>query len=536
MKIKPGVVYFIGSLGGLLFGIDSGLTGGVMSPARHTLGLTPGQEVLMANIVTFGAAIMALFAGVLNDKYGRKKMFVTSAIVFVIGAAFCSVAWDATTLTVARLCLGLGIGIASATVPAFLAELAPAAKRSGIATLFQFAIVIGLNVAYVVDFAVLGTGKDTGFAWIEHSFQLMLGFALIPAVVLFVCALFIPESPRFLARNGQIAEAKEVLLGMRNGNQADADAEFAEIEQVLNEPTGGVKDLLTFGKKPLIAALGVAFMQQLVGINAAFYYGPVIAGSVIPHPHPGAAEGTSNWFANLAQDQLYSILFGTVNVLATVVTVLVMNRVSSYKKTLYLGGAIMGIFSVLFFILINTNNFGLGEQGGMLAIIMVCAYIIGFAFSWGPLTWNIIGEIFPLSVRGIGASLGAAANWFSNFTVMSVFGIIILKNADGVAEHVDYGFALFAVGCVLAIAYTYFVVPETKNRSLEDIEEGFRKEGESAGDGVALGAIAIALILGTLGALILPVIGLWTPAIAWTLIVVVAALFIVPIVTKVTAK
>jgi hypothetical protein len=233
---------------------------------------------------------------------------------------------------------------------------------------------------------------------------------------------------------------------------------------------------------------------------------------------------------------MYSIIFGTVNVLATVVTVLVMGKIASYKKTLYLGGAIMCLFSVLFFILLNTNNFGLGEQGGVLAIVMVCLYIVGFAFSWGPLTWNIIGEIFPLSVRGVGASIGAAANWFSNFTVMSVFGIIILKNADGVAEHVDYGFALFAVGCILAILYTAFVVPETKNRSLEDIEEGFRHEKAGAKDGIALGSITAALAVGTLGALVLPIIGLWTPAIAWGLIVVVSLGFCVPIAIRATEK
>lgn len=529
MKIKPGLVYFIGSLGGLLFGIDSGLTGGVMSPARHALNLDAGWEVLMANIVTFGAAVMALFAGVLNDKYGRKKMLVSAGAIFIVGAAFCSFAWDGISLTLARLVLGLGIGIASATVPAFLAELAPAAKRSGIATLFQFAIVIGLNVAYVVDWALLPVGDDNPFLWMSHSFQMMLGFALIPAAILFICALFMPESPRFLAKSGKIEEAKAVLLGMRHGNQAEADAEFAEIDKVLHEPTGGFKDLLTFAKKPLIAALGLAFFQQMVGINAAFYYGPIIAGSVIPHPNEGAAVGSTGWIENLQQDQVYAIIFGVVNVLATVVTVLIMNKISSYKKTLYLGAVIMGVFSALFVVQVNT---GILPPVG--AIVLVCLYIVGFAFSWGPVMWNIIGEIFPLSVRGVGASIGAAANWFSNFTVMSIFGIIILKDGDGVAQHVDYGFGLFAVGCVLAIIFTAVVVPETKNRSLEDIEEGFRSQKQGAGDNIAFGAIVTVLTIGTLGALLAPALGFATPVFAWGLITVCALGFIVAIIATKT--
>lgn len=533
MKIKPGLVYFIGSLGGLLFGIDSGLTGGIMSPARHALGFDAGWEVIMANAVTFGAGIMALFAGVLNDRIGRKKCLLVAAFVFVIGAGLCSFAWDGLSLTLSRVVLGLGIGVASATVPAFLAELAPAAKRSGIATLFQFAIVIGLNIAYVVDYLILPAGDDNPFLWMTHSFQMMLGFALIPSVLLFLFALLMPESPRFLAKQGKIEEAKSVLLAMRHGNQADADAEFAEIDKVLHEPTGGFSDLLTYAKKPLIAALGLAFMQQLVGINAAFYYGPIIGASVWPHPNDPetAVAGSSAWIENLQQDQIVAIIFGVVNVLATVVTVLVMNKVSSYKKTLYLGGAIMCIFSILFVLQVNFNF--LPPVG---AIVMVCAYIIGFAFSWGPLTWNILGEIFPLQVRGIGAALGASCNWFSNFIVMSVFGIIILKDADGNAQHVDYGFALFAFGCILAIAFTYFVIPETKGKSLEEIEEGFRHEKAGSGDNIALGAIVGAILISLVVIIVMTMGSIVSVPLAWGVMGLCIVAFLIAIIATATSK
>ncbi|MDR1862086.1 MAG: sugar porter family MFS transporter [Candidatus Ancillula sp.] len=535
MKIKPGFVYLFGALGGLLFGIDSGLTGGVMSPARNSLQLDAGWEVIMANVVTLGAGVVALFAGVLNDKFGRKKMLIAASFVFVVGALFCSVSWDGPSLTFARFVLGAGIGVASATVPSYLAELAPAAKRSGIATLFQFAIVIGLNIAYVADYLILPvapTHVNSDFLWMVYAFQEMLGFAAIPAVILLVGAILLPESPRFLAKAGRIEECKEVLLKMRKGDQAAADAEFAEIDSVAHEAQGGFKDLLTVGKKPLIAVLGLAFFQQMVGINAAFYYGPIIAGSVLPHPQPGAITGSEGWATNLEQDQIYSIIFGIVNVLMTVVTVLIMNKLTSYKKTLHLGAGIMCFFSLLFVIQVNTNF--LPPIG---SIVLVCLYICGFAFSWGPVMWNIIGEIFPLGVRGVGSAVGAAANWFSNFIVMSVFGMVIIKNADGVAQHVDYGFAMFAVGCILAIAFTHFVVPETKNRSLEDIEEGFRMQKAGAGDNLALGVILTVMAIAMVAICVMTFGGIVNIPVAWGIIVLVAAGFVVAtVVTALNAK
>ncbi|MDR1448229.1 MAG: MFS transporter [Candidatus Ancillula sp.] len=575
-KINPNVVYLIGALGGLLFGIDSGLTGGVMSPAKHYLQLSAGQEVLMANVVTLGAGVIALFAGMLNDKFGRKKLLLAASVIFLVGAFWCSIASTAISLVLARFVLGAGIGIASAVVPAYLAELSPAAKRSGIATLFQFAIVLGLNIAYIVDYFALPRGKQgqwlgsvdasvkhlTGndffelvapfhIKWMQWDFQIMFGFAIIPAIILLIAAFFMPESPRFLAKTGRIDECRTVLMNMRNNNKDVVDAEIAEIEAISKTEAvasaggrGKLHELVTTGRKPLIAALGLAFFQQLVGINAAFYYGPVIAGSVIPHPFHDIKPGTEHWISNLQQDELYAIIFGVVNIVATLVTVIAMNKIKSYKSTLNLGAIIMCVFSVLFAII--TSGHLLHKDGGFIpdvtAIILVCAYIIGFAFSWGPCMWNIIGEIFPLSIRGIGASIGAAANWFSNFVVMSVFGIIILKDSNGSATHVDFGFGLFAVGCLLAIAFTVFVVPETKGKSLEEIENGFIKEKGDSRDIIALVAEVAVLVVSTILMVILPYVApensshSFLPVISWILIIVVAAGFSVPTIIGISKK
>ncbi|MDR0951151.1 MAG: sugar porter family MFS transporter [Candidatus Ancillula sp.] len=536
MKMKPWLVYTIGALGGLLFGIDSGLTSGVITPAEHYLNITnASMDVLIANVVTLGAGIMAIFAGKLNDKYGRKKMLISASVVFLIGACCCSFASQAggTTLVLSRLVLGLGIGIASAVVPSYLAELAPAAIRSQIATLFQFAIVLGLETAYIIDFFVLPVVN--GFAWMQHNFNVMLGCAAIPAIILFLGAIFMPESPRFLIKVGRVEEGKSVLLGMRNGDQAAADAEYNAIQEILSDEgqsaEGGYKDCFTIAKKPLIAAFGIAFLQQLVGINAAFYYGPVIAGSVIPHPYADAAAGSTEWIANLQQDQFYSIIFGIVNIVATILTIFAMKKISSYKKTLYLGGAIMCLFSVLFVIQALTHF-----MPDVAAIVLICLYIVGFAFSWGPLTWNILGEIFPLAVRGVGSSISAAVNWFANFVVMSAFAIIIIKDANGVAGHIENGFIVFAIGAILAIVFTIFCVPETKDKSLEDIEKYFLAQKKSSGDNAVLGCIIGALLIGII-VFILPIFGVSISPIVALITVIVASLpYIFAIVNSIANK
>jgi sugar porter (SP) family MFS transporter len=361
--------------------------------------------------------------------------------------------------------LGVGIGIASASVPSYLSELAPAKQRGTIATLFQFMIVTGLCLAYVIDYFFLPlknilykAGQSGYFA----NWQLMLGFAAIPAIILLFGAIMVPESPRFLVKVGQTDRAREILMTLRKGDSAQVDAELSEIETVAHEPVGGLKDLVTVARPALIASCGIAILQQFVGINAALYYGPKIAAGVMPSSAPAGS------IAALMHDQSLAILFGVVNILATVVTLFIMNKFKN-KKLLYAGAAIMCVFSFVL-VAVKLSN---GAIPGIVGIISVCIYIVGFAFSWGPIVWNTIGEIFPLAIRGIGASVATFANWAANGLIMTIFPIIIQEKANG-SSHVEYAFILYGICCVIAILFVRFFVPETKGMSLEQIEEQMR--------------------------------------------------------------
>jgi sugar porter (SP) family MFS transporter len=463
-NIKPGFVYFFGSLGGLLFGIDSGIIGGALSPIKQSLpgGMTSVQEGFMTSSVLWGSAITALIVGKLSDKFGRKKLLLAAAVVFTAGAIGCMFAQDYTTLLLVRVLLGAGIGIASASVPAYLAELSPATKRGTIATLFQFMIVTGLLSAYIIDYAFLPFKNVFGDGF--TNWQLMLGFAAIPAIILFFGSILIPESPRFLVKEGRVDEAKAILLNLRSNDTAVVATELSEIQEIANEPQGGFKDLLTIGRKGLIAACGLAILQQFVGINAAFYYGPKLAAGIMP------SDATAGSVEALQHDQSIAIIFGVVNIVATFVTVLVMQKFAN-KALLYAGAAMMGLFS---FILAGVGFLGDLSSLGVVGIVFVSLYIVGFAFSWGPIIWNTIGEIFPLSVRGIGASIATFANWASNGLMMTLFPIIIAENATTGESHVERGFLVFGIFCIVAIFFTKFFVPETKGKSLEEIEEQFR--------------------------------------------------------------
>jgi MFS family permease len=251
-------------------------------------------------------------------------------------------------------------------------------------------------------------------------------------------------------------------MELRHNDKKAVQLELLEIEKIANLPKEGIKTLLKIAKPALIAACGLAILQQFVGINAALYYGPKIAASILPF------NGNPNSVAAWQHSQFIAIIFGVINVIATFITVLVIDRFKN-RSLLYVGAVAMCVSSIMLAIVAMSN----GKIPGIVGIIFVCTYIISFAFSWGPIIWNTIGEIFPLSVRGIGASIATCCNWVANGIIMTLYPMIIQEQQDG-SSKVQNGAIIFAVFCIVCVFFVKKYVPETKGESLEQIEEIFR--------------------------------------------------------------
>ncbi|GLB47526.1 hypothetical protein WR164_15050 [Philodulcilactobacillus myokoensis] len=344
----------------------------------------------------------------------------------------------------ARIILGLAVGGASALTPAYLAELADKEHRGSLGTMFQLMVTLGILLAYVSNLAFLGHNLLGIRDW-----RWMLGSALVPAILLFIGGILLPESPRYLVKEGKNLEALQVLTILRKKSRENPEDELKGIEKVSrNDKQGGMKELFTIARPALFAAIGIMLFQQLVGINAVIYFLPQVFIKGFHFPTASAI-----WI---------SVGIGIVNFVVTVLAYLIMDKVNR-KTILIFGSLVMGISLGI----LATLNFTVSiSTAAIPTIILIAIYICGFAISWGPVAWVLIGEIFPLSVRGIGTAIGSASNWIANF-VVSQFFLAILA-----AFHNNVGgpFIIFAAFAFLSLFFVMKFVPETRNKSLEQIE------------------------------------------------------------------
>ncbi len=427
------------ALGGLLFGYDTGVISSALLFIRTVFHLSTGGQSIVAAIVLVGAVIGAAVAGDLSDRFGRRRVILVTALTFVVGAVVSAVAGSVAVLLVGRLLIGVAIGVASMLTPLYLAEISPAASRGSITSLNQLCITLGILVSYLVGYS---------FAHATGGWRWMLGLGAVPGAALALGMLFLPESPRWLAGHARMDQAETVLRRLRG--DAEVADELAALRTDLKREGGRLvpwSALLAPGlRRALIVGIGLAMFQQITGINTVIYFAPQIF----------QAAGLSS--ASVAI--LATAGVGAVNVLFTIVSMRLIDNAGRRALLLWSLGGMAVMLALL------AAGFAFGASGwlGWLTVGSLAAYVAFFAVGLGPVFWLLIAEIFPLAVRGRAMSLATVSNWGFNLLVTITFlSLIQLCGRVGT-------FLIYAVLTLVAIAFTAALVPETKGRSLEEIE------------------------------------------------------------------
>ncbi|KRK46042.1 sugar porter family MFS transporter [Dellaglioa algida] len=445
-KISSKFIYFFGSFGGILFGYDIGVMTGALPFLQKDWALqnSAGTVGWITSGVMFGAIFGGALAGKLSDKLGRRKMILMSAVVFVIGSLLASFSPNngQMYLIIVRIFLGLAVGASSALVPAYMSEMSPAKLRGRLSGINQTMIVSGMLLSYIMDFLL----KDLPEAW---AWRVMLGLAAVPAVVLYMGVSRLPESPRFLVKINKVDEARQVLTWIRPENEVEqelADIQTTAGEESHIEKTSMVQLFTGKYRYLVMAGVGVAAFQQFQGANAIFYYIPLI----VEKATGNAASSALMW----------PIIQGIILVLGSLLFLVIADKFKR-RTLLILGGLVMG----LSFILPTIINMVVPNTSPMMIVVFLCIYVAFYSFTWAPLTWVLVGELFPLAVRGSASGIASSANWIGSFLVGLLFPIMTASMPQ------DAVFAIFGVICLLGVLFIRFFVPETRGRSLEEIEE-----------------------------------------------------------------
>jgi len=432
------MVAAIAAIGGGLFGYDTGVISGAILYIKETFPMSVTTEGLTVSAVTAGALVSAMGAGVLADRGGRRLTNIAAGVVFAVASILCAVATSVPTLIAGRFLVGCGIGLTSVGGPMYIAEASPARIRGTFVSLFQLAITIGILLAYIVC-AILAEA---------HAWRWMLGVGAFPGVLLAIGMTLMPESPRWLVKQGRERDARAVLAQI--DPHGDADAALLRLKSDLAaEGQGTWGELLHRSLRPaLIVGIGLAVFQQITGINAVIYYAPQIfqsAGFTSDVAALGATTG-----------------IGTINVLATFIAIWLVDRAG--RKPLLIAG-VLGMVATLAVLGLAFRG-GAGVSGsnlGLITAVCLAAYIVFFAFSLGPIVWLMISEIYPLQNRAQAVAVSTASNWGANFLVSLTFPIMTHRLGSS-ATFLTYS----ALG-VLTLIFVLARVPETKGKTLEEI-------------------------------------------------------------------
>ncbi len=431
------------ALGGLLFGYDTAVISGAIGFLQKHFHLDAAGTGWAASCALLGCIAGALCGGPLSDRFGRRSLLLACALLFAASGIVTAVAETLGQFVGARLLGGVAIGAVSVVSPLYIAEVAPGQVRGRLVTLYQLAIVTGILVVFFVNLLIQNAGDE---AWnVAYGWRWMLGSLTVPAALFFFLALPIPESPRWLMKAGKEDAARRILEQV--GGHAAADREMGEIEQALHDETGSIRELFAPGlRRALLIGIGLAAICQFSGINAILYYAPEIFKS--------SGIGQENAFAQ-------TVILGMVNLIFTLVAIWLVDRAG--RRALLVGGSAVQVVAL---ILVGLA-FALHRQGPFL-LFPILAFIAAFAAGMGPVPWVVISEIFPTKIRGQAMSIATLVLWTSCYIVSQTFPI--LKEKIGSPDT----FWLYAACSLAGLIFVVRIVPETKGRSLEEIEQSWR--------------------------------------------------------------
>ncbi|MEW6496066.1 MAG: sugar porter family MFS transporter [Cyanobacteriota bacterium] len=460
---KPNISHVIliagaAALGGFLFGFDTAVINGAVAALQNTFNTSSAMTGFAVSSALLGSAVGAFIAGPIADRLGRTKTMIIASVLFTLSAIGSGIAFGIADFIFWRALGGVAVGMASVIAPAYIAEVAPAHLRGRLGSLQQLAIVVGIFIALLSDyFIALGAGgsAEAPFWFGATAWRWMFWSEIPPAVLYGVGAFLIPESPRYLVAQGREQEAAQVLAKVEGGN---VQAKVQEIRQTVNqERKPQFSDILSRrgGLLPIVwIGMGLSILQQFVGINVIFYYSSILWRSV------GFSERDS---------LLITVITGVVNIVTTFVAIATVDKFG--RKPLLLLGSIgmtvtLGTLALVFGnapIDPATGTPALTGSSGIIALLAANLYVVFFGFSWGPIVWVLLGEMFNNRIRAAALSLAASIQWIANFIVSTTFPPLLSFFGLGAA----YG--LYTISAAISIFFVVFFIRETKGKELEQM-------------------------------------------------------------------
>jgi len=453
-----GAIVAVATIGGFLFGYDSGAVNGTQEGLRQTFNLGDSGLGFTVGSLLIGCFIGAFLAGRLADLLGRRNVMILAAVLFLVAALVQGFAETQTIFVVARLLGGVAVGAASVLSPAYISEVAPASVRGRMTTIQQIMIITGLTGAFVVNyFLAASAGESTAPYWAGiQAWRWMYLMQAIPAAIFLIALFFIPESPRYLVSKGRDEQATRVLTSLFG-----AEVATAKLQEIRDSFSKDHRPRLSDLKKPggtglrpiVWAGILLAVFQQLVGINVIFYYGATL------------------WqLAGFTEDQSLqiNIVSGVVSIAACFITIALIDRIGR-KPLLLIGSAGMAatLFALVYAFANGTldaaGNLQLSSELGTLALIAANLYVVFFNISWGPVMWVMLGEMFPNQIRGSALAVAGFAQWFANYLIAQSFPVMASWSLAG-------SYTFYAVSAVISFFLVQKFIRETKGKELEEME------------------------------------------------------------------